>query len=171
MKQMILSLLILLVAFVANAQEITGPSAVCVGAKIKLNGTTPGGSWASANTATATIDKSGNLTGIATGTVLITYTVNGANSLTAVNVYPIGSPISGNEKLCMGAKTTMTSSTPGGQWISGSNNIATVSPATGEVTGVAKGNVSISYSFGGTCITTKKIAVDSCSRAERRQAR
>ena len=60
------------------AGTITGPSSVCVGSTITLTDATgtPGGVWTSSNISRATIDASSALaTGIAAGTVMISYTI------------------------------------------------------------------------------------------------
>lgn len=49
--------------------------------------------------------------------------------------------------VCVGSTTTFTSSTPGGTWSSANPLIATVNAATGQVTGVSSGVVSIDYTF------------------------
>ncbi len=49
--------------------------------------------------------------------------------------------------VCVGSSTTFTSSTPGGTWSSANPLIATVNAATGLVTGLTTGTVSIDYTF------------------------
>ena len=169
MKKLLLATLLTIVGISLFATEpITGLTAVCVGAKIKLSASVSGGKWGASNPATATIDQNGTVTGVATGTVLITYSFNGNNSLFAVNVYPRGSEISGPADLCVGAKTSL-SSMPGGTWSSNNVKVASVDEFSGEVTGVAKGKIPITYSFGGSCITTHNIVVDTCTSKTRKR--
>jgi sugar lactone lactonase YvrE len=54
---------------------ITGPSSVYNGAVITLADTSAGGLWSSASTPIATVDGSGNVTGVSLGMVGITYSV------------------------------------------------------------------------------------------------
>jgi hypothetical protein len=73
---------------------ITGNVAVPTGYTIQLASTTPGGVWASSNLLVATVDNSGEVLGLATGTSTITYTVtvNGCSAFESV-VVAIGTPI------------------------------------------------------------------------------
>jgi hypothetical protein len=54
---------------------IKGDSAVCAGSSSVFTSTTQGGTWESSNKAIAEVSASGIVTGIASGTVTITYTV------------------------------------------------------------------------------------------------
>ncbi|MEX6688182.1 gliding motility-associated C-terminal domain-containing protein [Danxiaibacter flavus] len=76
-----------------TVNNITGTAATCVGDSTQLSNTTAGGTWASANASIATVDNTGKVKGVGTGTVNITYTVAvaGACSTTvslAVTVSP-----------------------------------------------------------------------------------
>jgi len=69
----------------------TGPTALFVGDNITLTNTTPAGVWSSSNTAVATVNASGVVTGVAAGTTNILYTVTGTGgcsvaSTTAITV-------------------------------------------------------------------------------------
>jgi choice-of-anchor A domain-containing protein len=66
---------------------------------------------------------------------------------------PTVAAITGNNTVCIGLKSMLSSATPGGVWSTSANNFGTVS-SSGEVTGVAKGNYSISYAVKNTCGTT-----------------
>ncbi|MDP4761501.1 MAG: Ig-like domain-containing protein, partial [Crocinitomicaceae bacterium] len=62
---------------------ITGATNVCTGSTTQLASATSGGVWTSSNTAVATVNSStGVVTGVAAGTVTITYTVTGSNGCT-----------------------------------------------------------------------------------------
>ena len=61
---------------------ITGNASVCKNQIIELMCATPGGVWASQNTAIATIHQNGVATGVSAGTVNITYTVTNASGCT-----------------------------------------------------------------------------------------
>ncbi|MFC4231455.1 PKD domain-containing protein [Parasediminibacterium paludis] len=68
----------------ATLTAITGPTSVALGGVIGLSNSTNGGVWASANSAVATINNYGIVTGIAVGNTVITYTVPntcGTNSI------------------------------------------------------------------------------------------
>ncbi len=66
---------------------------------------------------------------------------------------PIVAPITGNNSVCIGLKTTLNSVTEEGVWSSNANAIGSVSN-NGTVTGIAKGNFIISYSVTNKCGTT-----------------
>ncbi|RBL88664.1 Ig-like domain-containing protein [Chitinophaga flava] len=130
---------------------ITGTNSVCVGVTITLNSTTPGGIWSSSNTAVATIDANGLVTGVSAGTATITYEVTNANGCKSkqaatitVNALPVVSPITGTTSVCVGVTTTLNSTTPGGVWSSSNTAVATID-ATGVVTCVSAGTATITY--------------------------
>ena len=131
---------------------------VCVNSTLQLNNTTAGGVWSSSNTNYATIDQNGLVTGVAPGSVMISYTVTNTNNCSTtvthnITVYPnpIVFPIAGTSSLCVGQNTSLSSSTLGGVWSSSNTAIATVS-TTGSVTAIAAGNAIINYTV--TNLTT-----------------
>lgn len=63
-----------------------------------------------------------------------------------VNPAPAVGPISGADTLTAGSAISLSDATPGGDWTSSDDNIATVD-ASGNVTGVSGGIVTISYSL------------------------
>ncbi|RWU06147.1 Calx-beta domain-containing protein [Pedobacter chitinilyticus] len=67
----------------------TGASALFVGDNITLANTTVGGVWSSSNTAIATVDVNGVVTGVAAGTANIIYTVTGTGNCVATNTHAI----------------------------------------------------------------------------------
>ncbi|MEY5000310.1 MAG: hypothetical protein RLZZ211_346, partial [Bacteroidota bacterium] len=104
-----------------------------------------------ANTATATIDANGVVTGVAAGTTTMTYTVTNGNGCTAsvttavtVNALPVVAALNGVTSLCAGSTTNFTSATAGGVWTSSNAAIATVN-ASGVVTAVSAGTATITY--------------------------
>lgn len=56
--------------------QITGMDVLCTAWVVPLSNATPGGIWSSGNTAVATIDAAGALTGGTPGTAMITYSVS-----------------------------------------------------------------------------------------------
>ena len=139
---------------------ITGSAAtVCVGTTLPLTDGATGGTWSSTDPSFATVDASGNVTGIATGATTISYTAsNGCGTLAAtyavaVNAIPDAGSISGATAVCAGSSTPLADGATGGTWSSTATSFATVD-ASGNVTGIAAGTTTISYTATNLCGTT-----------------
>ena len=141
---------------------ITGSNNVCVNATTTLSDATTGGVWTSLNTAIATVDASGVVTGVAAGTATINYTFTNTNSCSTtvskvitVNPLPTVAPITGNFNVCTSTDSQLADATAGGTWNSSNTAVATVD-ATGLVSGITAGNSTISYTVtdGNGCTTT-----------------
>lgn len=138
---------------------ITGTAALCVGATSTLADATPLGTWASGNTAIATIGSlSGIVTGVAAGTAVITYTA-GCYVVRTVTINPLPLPISGPSAVCVGSTMSLSDGIPGGTWVSGSTGTATINSTTGVVTGIALGTSTITYTLPTGCAITTTISV------------
>lgn len=133
---------------------ITGTASVCIGSTTTLANATPAGIWSSSDVTVATVDTStGIVAGITSGTSVISYSVVNAFGCigiatieVSVNPLPVVDPITGITSVCVGATTTLSSSTTGGTW--SSSDVATATAdAAGDVTGVNAGTVTISYGF------------------------
>ncbi len=141
-----------------HAGTISGPVAVCEASTISLTSTVGGGVWSSSNTTRATISATGTVGGVTAGTLTISYAYTnscGTDYSTypfTVNPLPHAGTITGIPNLCPGTTTTLSSTTPGGIWISGNTGIATVTSG-GVVGGVTPGSVTISYSYTNVCGT------------------
>lgn len=145
---------------VTPTSPITGPSTVCTGSTITLADAIGGGTWSSSNPAVATVNVgTGVVTGISTGSAVITYNVGGCITTKTITVGP-GSPITGPGSVCVGSSITLFDSTFGGVWMSGNPSVAFVDSASGVVTGISFGLATITYSAGG-CTATKTITVNS----------
>jgi trimeric autotransporter adhesin len=104
---------------------IGGSSTLCPATNVSLTNSSTGGTWASSNTAVGTIgSSSGILTGIITGTTMITYTLaTGCITTTVVTVTTAPTAIItplGDTTLCPGDFTTLTSTTSPGviyEWL------------------------------------------------------
>ena len=138
------------------AGTISGALDLCPGTAITLSSSSAGGSWSSASTGVATVSASGEVTGVAAGSAVISYSVSNdcgsdvATFTESVNPLPDAGVITGDTSLCVGATATLGSSAVGGSWNSGSATIASVGSA-GDVTGLEGGTATISYSVGNTC--------------------
>lgn len=137
---------------------ISGLTTVCVGGSITLSDATPGGMWSSSDPAVATVGSStGIVTGITTGTFIVTYSytdVSGctgiATSVDTVVLAPPVLPITGPTSLCVGTSGTMTDATAGGTWgtwTSSTPSVATIDASTGVVDAIAAGTTVISFNF------------------------
>ncbi len=140
---------------------ITGVGVVCLGSSTSLTSLTTGGSWSSDNNFIATVNTSGSVTGVAGGTVLISYRlITGCIATTLVTVDPLPSAITGIAALCAsGGSTTLSNATGGGVWSSSNPTIASIDAA-GVVTGGATGTATISYTLLTTgCRSTRVVTV------------
>jgi uncharacterized protein YjdB len=140
---------------------ILGSLSVCAGSTTSLsNATTPGVSWTSHNTLTATINTStGVATGISAGTVNITYTIgNGCQATAVLTVNPEPYGIGGTVWVCVGSTGNLVS-LPGGTWTSSTPAVGTVSTA-GVVTGISAGTTTITYTISGGCYSTQGVTIN-----------
>ena len=135
-----------------NVSASAGSGSTCVGTTTQLTNSTPGGTWSTSNPLIATVSNTGLVTGIASGSVTITYTTppnaNGCTRSTsrtqAIRALPTVTPITGLTSVCIGSSTTLANATPGGTWNSSNTSVATVSSA-GFVNSVTAGTTTISY--------------------------
>ncbi len=141
---------------------ISGGVTLCAGASISLSSSPAGGTWLSASPSIATVAATGIVSGIATGTTIVSYVIANtcgiaASSLTinvsgsAPSIAPISLPAT---YVCSGSTLALSNATSGGVWSSSNASVATVDAATGIVTGVAGGSVTISYAVTNTCGTS-----------------
>jgi len=137
----------------ALPSAITGNSSVCTGSATVLSGSPTGGTWTSNNAAVATINTtSGALTGVTAGTAVITYEgANGCYLSTTRTVNASPANITGTFTAAVGASRTMTNTTPSGAWTSSNSGIASVTSASGIVTGVTTGSALITYTVPNGC--------------------
>ncbi len=137
---------------------IAGPTQVCPLGNITLTNASPGGTWSSSAVGTATVNATtGIVTGVAPGTVTISYT--GCGTVTyAVSVHPSPASITGPTTVCQsGGTITMSSLTVGGSWSSGAPAFATATtsgPTTGLITGLTLGTAPITYTSTLGCVTS-----------------
>ncbi len=128
---------------------ITGASTtICLPGNIGLSDATGSGVWSSSNTNIATV-SGGTVTGVADGVVNIDYTVAGCTTMKAVTVTSAAPAITGPTTVCQNSTITLSNTSPGGIWSSGTPANATVVAGTGVVTGV--------ITTGGTAVITYSI--------------
>lgn len=144
---------------------ITGDSTVCEGATALQSNSVTAGVWSSDNTGIATIGSaSGMVTGIASGTTTISYTVLGSSITRVITVSAAPSAIGGSTTVCAGGSGILTSSPTGGTWISGNSARATVGSTSGMVTGIVAGTAPVTYTVGG-CRTISSVSVSASPSA------
>ncbi|NDC40531.1 MAG: hypothetical protein EBZ77_03125, partial [Chitinophagia bacterium] len=109
---------------------ITGPTNLCLSATATYSATPTGGTWASSDTAIASVGSTGIAYGVGTGAATISYTFTNAcgtadTTLSVlVGTTPSAGSISGTSPLCQGASAVFTNSTAGGTWSSNNTTIA-----------------------------------------------
>ena len=143
-----------------SAGTVTGTSVVCVGASAHLTDAVAGGIWST--TPNASIDASGNVTGVTVGTATISYTVSNACGATVASMVVTVSPVyvgsvTGPSAVNVGSTISLTDSVAGGVW-SASNGNATVA-ANGAVTGITQGTATITYSISSVCSSAQSLKV------------
>ena len=143
-----------------NPPALTGPTAVCVGSTITLVDGTVGGTWSLSNTSVASVDGSGDVTGIVSGTSTLTYTLGtGCITTTVITVNPI-SAVLGNGVVCVGSTTSLSDASGGGTWSSSNTAIATIGLSSGIVTGISNGTATIVYTTGSGCTANTVVTVN-----------
>ena len=131
---------------------ILGNSNVCVSRTTLLSNSASGGIWTSSDITKASVNSSGFVTGVAVGSAIITYTVtdpitgctNSAIKNISVNALPDPGMINGNTSLCVNQTITLSNLISGGTWASSDNTKASIN-SSGIVTGIAKGETTITY--------------------------
>ena len=143
---------------VVTIPPIAGNTSICAGSTIMLSDAIPGGIWSSNNTSVAIISGTGVVTGVATGTANISYIAGGCSANIEVMAYPSDAGvITGLDSVCIGSGNTITLSDAVScgcwGWSSSDTSLATVTAATGVVTGVSIGVDTIKYTVTNSCGT------------------
>ena len=143
-----------------------GAAPICIGSSTTLSDADAGGTWVSSSPANGSIgSSSGTVTGIATGTAMITYT--NANSCYVTAIVTVNAPpeaINGSTPVCEQSTITLTDAVTGGSWATASGLIATIDPVTGLVTGQTANpvtftnTVSVTYTIEG-CAHVENVIV------------
>ena len=143
---------------------ITGTTVIC-GSAVTLADASTGGTWISSTVSVATVvSGTGVVSGVAGGTTTITYTNGcGAPATTTVTVSPLN--ITGAPYCSVSGTSQLSDLSLGGTWTSSNTTIATINSSTGLVTGVASGNVTITYTTGcgASYYTFNVVATPACT--------
>lgn len=169
MKKLItLTLLAVFFQLASFAQcPISGTLVTCIGNSVYLNVDSSlcyGGTWTSSAPSIATVASygtTGYVTGVAAGTVTISYTIASVTTTAVVTVGAAPAAITGTTTFCVGTTTTLSDATPGGVWSTSASYIATVNPATGVVTGLVSGYATAYYTVPGSCAASASLTVES----------
>lgn len=147
------------VSVAALPASISGSSTVCEGSSTLYTNITSGGSWSSSEPTVASISSGGLVTGVSSGSAIISYlTPVGCISTRIITVNPLPLAISGVGGVCIGSPVVWSNSTIGGTWVSANASIASVN-ATGTVNGFIIGTTAISYILPTGCFVTKTATV------------
>jgi len=127
------------ITVIANttAPPITGTPAICSGDTVLFTDGLSGGAWNSSNGLIASTDASGNVTGVAPGTAIISYMPGVTCGVAATYAVEIDVPFAiiwGSPAVCGGIPTTLTGWSPGGIWSGGTSGLATIDATSGIVT-------------------------------------
>ena len=140
---------------------VSTPTAICVGSTAQLSPTT-GGTWLSNNPTVASVDNTGLVTGLLSGSATFTFTDSNSNcSKTTTSLLVNGLPsLFGPSSVCLG-NTIQLSPTTGGTWSSNSPANASVDN-TGLVTGLSVGSASFTFTNSTTTCsnTTSSVTVN-----------
>lgn len=145
--------------FTVNLAAISGATSTCIGVPITLSHPITGGTWVSSNPEIASVgSSSGVVTGVTTGTSVITYNAIGLSRTVVITVLGTAPVISGTTTLCATSATTLSATPTSGSWTSSNTSIANVNGVTGVVTGVATGSAVVTYTLG-SCYSTATVIV------------
>ena len=142
---------------------ISGTLTVCQGLTTSLSDATGGGTWSSVTGSIGTISTTGIVTGISSGTTIISYTLGICAAKAIVTVQPLPTVITGTKTVCSGSTTNLGDTPGGGTWSSSNTAVATVGVSTGVVTGqtvAVATTVTITYTAGSGCYMTTTVTVN-----------
>jgi len=155
----------------ASPTPIAGVTTVCVGATTSLSDNITGGVWSSSNTGIATIDPSlGTVTGVSTGTTIITYMLPGGCFVTTIVTVITTPPAPTITPLDPDVYTGCTITLTGSPGIGGADDITSVLWAEVDGTGTAtlsSYTTAVTTLTGGTpgTVTVSYTATNSCGSA------
>ncbi len=142
---------------------IVGATNLCEGTGTSFSDSTGGGTWASSNTAVASVGVTSGLVtaGTTAGTATITYSAGGSCMTTTVVTVSAVTPISGTATLCAGSTDTLHGggTCSPGAWVSTNTTVATVG-STGVVYGVSPGTADIEFFLGAAISSSLVVTVN-----------
>ncbi len=139
---------------------ISGNAGVCIGSTTTFSDVTLNGTWTSSNTNAATINNSGLITTVATGSSTISYTVINASTCTTfvtksitVNALPNVTANATATTVCFGTQTTLTGGNASSYtWNNGVTNGTAFAPS-------ATNSYTVTGTDGNGCVKTANITI------------
>ena len=147
---------------------LTGTNTVCKGLTTVISDAVAGGTWTTTSGAIATILSNGTLTGVATGSTNVTYSLTGCLTnppVMTVTVLAVPAAFTGvpySNKVCQGSTTVLSESVSGGTWSTNDYTIASLSATTGSpvtVSGVSNGVTYLTYILPDGCFVSTVMSV------------
>ena len=147
------------------AGTLSGTQGICKGSTTTFLSTVAGGTWSSSNTSIATVNTSGLITGINSGTATIMYTVTSSGGCASVSTsrsvtvsIPNAGTLAGTQAICKGSTSTFTSTVTGGTWVSSNTSVASINSSTGLINGLSAGTATMTYTVKGTGVCSTYMA-------------
>jgi uncharacterized protein YjdB len=148
---------------------ISTPLQVCEGSAINATTSSTGGLWSTADPGVAIVNAlTGSITGMSAmtpglmglGVTVVSYTLpTGCYRIENVTVNPLPNPITGQSDVCVGDVAVYNNATPGGGWMSSNPSLGSIDGVTGILTGIAAGNIIVSYVLPTACIATFPVTI------------
>jgi uncharacterized protein YjdB len=136
--------------------DITGNDVMCQGSSATLTCSPAGGTWTSNNTNASVVITTGQITGVATGTSVVSYknSSTGCYTIKVITINPSVATITGTANICPGATLSLSNADVGGTWSTGNPGVATIDATSGLLTGVGAGTAVITYTTAPACYRT-----------------
>ncbi|MBN8837005.1 MAG: Ig-like domain-containing protein [Sphingobacteriia bacterium] len=131
---------------------IMGATTVMVDSTLQLKDTIPNGTWSSSDTTIATVSSYGIVSGVKSGSVVISYLYYNSSTpvikTDSINVVPLTTivPITGGNNVSTGSTLQLNEPFQGGSWTTSDSTVAVISQ-TGLVTGVETGTCTVTYTI------------------------
>ena len=140
---------------------ITGIPTACIGTTTTLADPSGAGTWSSTVPGVATVDASGDVTGVSAGatTIIFVETATGCQTSIPVTITTTLPTITGAEEFCQFTSSTLSDISSGGVWTISNNTVATIGSASGVASGLTPGMDTVTYTLSG-CIASAVITVD-----------
>jgi Secretion system C-terminal sorting domain len=141
-------------------------SVLCIGTTSLLYDSISGGTWSGGSSVVGVVASVNEVIGLSAGTDVVTYSIGSgcpvATVLVTVDTSTGPGTIVGSASVCLGNSITLADASAGGSWSCSDTLIAVVDSSTGVVTGVAVGDVYITYTATNGCQTEYPEDVYSC---------